>query len=200
MPRTIQLRRGIATEWSSYNPILAEGEMGIETDTLKLKIGNGTDYWNDLDYYISVDNVLTSDEKAALAGTDGTPSSSNKYVTNSDSRMTDDRDPNAHASSHLSTGSDAISNATTEVNGLMSTTDKSKLDGIEASATADMTGSEIVSAINSSESLIDDDNIVTTIARTSEIIPISYLETEITDSDVKVPSSGAVVDYVASLS
>jgi len=32
-------------------------------------------------------NTPTSDEKAALAGTDGSPSAANKYVTNSDSRL-----------------------------------------------------------------------------------------------------------------
>lgn len=46
----IQFRRGTATEWSSVNPILAEGELGIETDTNLFKIGNGNDTWNNLDY------------------------------------------------------------------------------------------------------------------------------------------------------
>lgn len=46
----IQFRRGTAAEWSSVNPILAEGEMGIETDTQLFKIGNGIDRWNSLEY------------------------------------------------------------------------------------------------------------------------------------------------------
>lgn len=46
----IQFRRGTAYEWSSVNPILAEAEMGIETDTNLFKIGNGILHWNDLDY------------------------------------------------------------------------------------------------------------------------------------------------------
>lgn len=46
----IQFRRGTAYEWSSVNPILAEAEMGIETDTNLFKIGNGSLHWNDLDY------------------------------------------------------------------------------------------------------------------------------------------------------
>ena len=50
----------------------------------------------------------TADEKAALAGTSGAPSGSNKYVTNADSRMTNARTPTSHASSHISTGSDPI--------------------------------------------------------------------------------------------
>jgi hypothetical protein len=41
-----QLRRGTAAEWTSADPVLAEGEIGIETDTDLLKIGNGTDVWS----------------------------------------------------------------------------------------------------------------------------------------------------------
>ena len=40
---TFKLRRGSSSDWSKVNPILAEGEPGVETDTLKLKIGNGID-------------------------------------------------------------------------------------------------------------------------------------------------------------
>ena len=46
----IQFRRGTAFEWHSVNPKLAEAEMGIETDTNLFKIGNGIDFWDDLDY------------------------------------------------------------------------------------------------------------------------------------------------------
>ena len=46
----IQLRRGLASEWESENPTLAEGELGVEVDTGKFKIGNGTDPWDDLAY------------------------------------------------------------------------------------------------------------------------------------------------------
>ena len=47
----IQVRRDTAANWVSSNPILAQGEMGLETDTLKLKFGNGTGTWNALPYY-----------------------------------------------------------------------------------------------------------------------------------------------------
>ena len=42
----IQLRRDTAANWSSVNPILRDGEMGIESDTLKVKVGNGTSAWS----------------------------------------------------------------------------------------------------------------------------------------------------------
>lgn len=47
----IQLRRGTAAEWTSANPVLMQGEMGVETDTLKVKIGNGTSAWTTLPYF-----------------------------------------------------------------------------------------------------------------------------------------------------
>ena len=46
----IQVRRGVAADWTSVNPILAAGEMGYETDTNKFKFGNGTGAWNTLSY------------------------------------------------------------------------------------------------------------------------------------------------------
>jgi hypothetical protein len=46
----IQLRRGTASQWTSANPTLAIGEMGIETDTDQFKIGDGTTAWNSLGY------------------------------------------------------------------------------------------------------------------------------------------------------
>ena len=40
-----QFRRGPSTEWTAANPILADGEMGIEKDTGLFKIGNGINPW-----------------------------------------------------------------------------------------------------------------------------------------------------------
>lgn len=46
----IQLRNDTASNWTSANPTLARGELGIEIDTNKLKIGDGATDWNDLPY------------------------------------------------------------------------------------------------------------------------------------------------------
>jgi hypothetical protein len=51
MAQQIQIRRDTSTNWSSVNPILAQGEFGLETDSGKLKIGNGTSNWNSLAYF-----------------------------------------------------------------------------------------------------------------------------------------------------
>jgi hypothetical protein len=51
----IRIRRDTSNNWSGVNPILALGEMGYETDTRLLKVGDNSSEWNDLQY-IKVDN------------------------------------------------------------------------------------------------------------------------------------------------
>lgn len=46
----ILLRNDLATAWTTANPILLKGEIGIEIDTNKFKIGDGTKKWNELSY------------------------------------------------------------------------------------------------------------------------------------------------------
>lgn len=46
----IQLRNDTAENWTTKNPLLLKGEMGVEIDTRKIKIGNGTDHWTALEY------------------------------------------------------------------------------------------------------------------------------------------------------
>jgi hypothetical protein len=48
----IRLRRDTATNWAAVNPVLLNGEMGIETDTRRYKVGDGSTAWASLSYYI----------------------------------------------------------------------------------------------------------------------------------------------------
>jgi hypothetical protein len=50
MSAQIKLRRDTAANWTSVNPVLASGEPGLETDTLKVKYGDGSTAWNLLSY------------------------------------------------------------------------------------------------------------------------------------------------------
>jgi hypothetical protein len=58
MATRMQQRRGTASQWTSANPILNAGEMGWESDTNKFKIGDGTNHWADLDYFIDVNSTV----------------------------------------------------------------------------------------------------------------------------------------------
>jgi hypothetical protein len=55
-----------AANFTSYNPVLLSGEWGFETDTKKIKIGDGSTVWNSLDY--EIDEIFSSAEKSKLAG------------------------------------------------------------------------------------------------------------------------------------
>lgn len=46
----IQLRNDLAATWDTKNPVLLKGEMGVETDTRKIKIGDGATAWKALSY------------------------------------------------------------------------------------------------------------------------------------------------------
>ena len=66
----IQVRRGISTDWSTVNPTLAAGEIGFESNTKKVKIGDGTTAWNSLDYISSdvpvIDEIAQDAVNSAL--------------------------------------------------------------------------------------------------------------------------------------
>lgn len=47
----IQLRHDSSANWFANNPILAEGEVGIEIDKNRMKVGNGVSHYNDLEYF-----------------------------------------------------------------------------------------------------------------------------------------------------
>lgn len=64
MATQFKLRRDTAANWTSANPTLAAGEPGVETDTGKLKIGNGTSAWTSLAYF-----AATFDASAIASGT-----------------------------------------------------------------------------------------------------------------------------------
>jgi hypothetical protein len=80
----IQFRRGTASEWTSANPTLAVGEMGIETDTDLFKIGDGTTAWTSLAYggltggFDSTQEIVSVGTSRALTSVD-----TGKLITNS---------------------------------------------------------------------------------------------------------------------
>lgn len=51
MGQRIKQRRATAAQWTATNPVLESGEFGWESDTNKLKIGNGASAWSALAYF-----------------------------------------------------------------------------------------------------------------------------------------------------
>lgn len=66
MPTQIQFKRGTAASMAALNLTLAAGEPGLETDTRKLKIGDGVTAWNSLRYatdpLVNTPTALSADQ------------------------------------------------------------------------------------------------------------------------------------------
>ena len=62
----VQLKRGTAAAWTAKDPVLLAGELGLETDTKKFKVGDGSTAWTALTYWGGSDETL-----AALTTIDG---------------------------------------------------------------------------------------------------------------------------------
>lgn len=68
---TITLRDGLASEWTSANPTLAQSEFAVESDTGKFKVGDGTSNWDSLPYFIDENLVEALIDAAVAAGGGG---------------------------------------------------------------------------------------------------------------------------------
>ena len=70
MADVIQIRRDTASAWTSANPTLASGELGIETDTDKIKVGDASTAWTSLGYLINTSGyAVTSGNLSQFAAT-----------------------------------------------------------------------------------------------------------------------------------
>lgn len=67
----MQQRRGTAAEWIAANPVLSDGEIGIETDTDKYKIGDGTSQWLSLPYNVNLAYIAANYVPIIAAGMPG---------------------------------------------------------------------------------------------------------------------------------
>ena len=52
---TLQIRHDTASNWITRNPVLAQGEYGLEADTFLIKIGDGVRDWEHLPYLNKLD-------------------------------------------------------------------------------------------------------------------------------------------------
>jgi hypothetical protein len=71
MTNRIQLRRDTATNWTSANPVLLAGEVGVDLTNKKIKLGDGTTRWNSLEYW---DDQESGDFDGSYSSLTGKPS------------------------------------------------------------------------------------------------------------------------------
>lgn len=59
MSDRVQFRRDIKARWAEFNPVLMEGEIGLEIDTNNIKMGDGVHAWNELEYGVGIENITS---------------------------------------------------------------------------------------------------------------------------------------------
>ena len=77
MPIKFRVRRGAASLWAANNPVLADGELGLELVTGKMKVGDGVSGWNALTYLVDPSAIGQPGPMGpqGLPGLDGAPGS-----------------------------------------------------------------------------------------------------------------------------
>jgi hypothetical protein len=171
IPYRFRIKRDTAANFAAANTLLLEGEFGLELDTGKLKIGDGVTAWNSLGYYDTSDvpegsNLYFTAQRVRDTLLTGLSTATNAVIAATDSVLVAlgklqaqisaviaDYVPKARTISTtapLTGGGDlsadrtlAITAATTLAAGSMSAADKSKLDGVQAGATANSTDAQL---------------------------------------------------------
>jgi hypothetical protein len=126
-----QQRRGTASQWTAANPILSAAEIGYETDTNKFKIGDGTNRWATLNYFVDLNTTIAGapgllnslDEIAAAIGDD--PAFFTTVSTNLSNHQADTTNIHGIANTALLVTQSDLSNA---ISG--ATVDQSSLAGV----------------------------------------------------------------------
>ena len=57
---SIQVRRATSYQWAADNPVLLEGELGVDTTTGLIRVGNGVDQWSSLVTQAQLTNAINS--------------------------------------------------------------------------------------------------------------------------------------------
>ena len=150
----LQIRRGLAAEWAAKNPILAQGEIGIEldglgTEEIKQKIGNGVLAWNSLPYQASgkVKSVNGLEGNVTLDTSHISETANKKYATDAEKAVlantsgtnTGDQDiSKLDDLSGVNTGDQDLSNLQVVLSdGAFVDGDKIKLDELSGTNTGD---------------------------------------------------------------
>jgi hypothetical protein len=83
---SFEQRRGTAAQWSLANPILLDGEFGVEKDTGRIKVGDGVNRWNALPVALRSDYLPILGKAADSEKLDGHDST--EFLLNTDAATT----------------------------------------------------------------------------------------------------------------
>ena len=150
MADIIQIRRDTASNWTSANPTLASGELGFETDTDKIKIGDASTAWTSLGYVI---------DASTYALTTGTTFTGAVIGTTFAGDLTGDVTGDVSGSSGTTTGNAATATAlaTARTIGGVSFNGTANIDlpGVNASGTQDTSGTAATATLATTATVTD---------------------------------------------
>ena len=208
MATRMQQRRGTASQWTSANPVLNAGEMGWESDTNKFKIGDGTNHWADLDYFIDVNSTVnpafgtsivfegaTADSyETTLQVTDPT---ADRTITLPDATGTvvlkDSTDTFTNKS--ISLGTNTVTSTLAQLNTAVSDADVASLAGTETltNKTISLASNTITSTLAQLNTAISDAD-VATLAGTETLTNKTLTSPTMTTPALGTPASGVLTN------
>ena len=68
----LQFRRDTAANWESNNPVLSEGELGLDLTNDRFKIGDGVNTWDNLEFAQYTNKAETFSATTTIAGSEAT--------------------------------------------------------------------------------------------------------------------------------
>ena len=184
--KTLKVKVNTSSTWQNSNPILEDGELGAESDTNYLKVGDGKTAWNSLKYVStpSADNKLDANGTAQKAISDSLGNNISKtYIKSLSANGTTITYTKGDGSTGtIKTQDTTYKNATVSASGLMSAADKSKLDKVQTGAEINQNafsnikvGSQTISADSKQDTfeLVAGNNISLTPNATSDKVTIA---------------------------
>jgi hypothetical protein len=128
----IQVRRGTASQWTSANPTLAAGELGVESDTNLFKFGNGSTAWTALAYANNSDVAIGEISQDAINTALTMGAGLSKTYNDGANTITINVDSNVVAlKSYVDTALSTHEQDTTSVHGIQNTADLVYLTGAQ---------------------------------------------------------------------
>jgi len=214
MSTKILFRRDTSINWTTINPVLLPGEIGVETDTYKFKIGNGS-RWNQQSFYAF--KVGAANGVATLGATGKVPISQlpDYQSVNAEVQAVVDAKFSTQSTSNLSEGSNlyftnaralaanasAISNAATaESVARNSAIAAAKAEAIAAAGTSSTSAIAAARAGILTEAHSDATNIASSlvtqeaIARSAEIVTAVAQEASSRSNAINTAISNEIID------
>ena len=186
----IQVRRGTASQWTSANPTLAAGELGVESDTNLFKFGNGSTAWTSLAYANNSDVAIGEISQDAINTALTMGAGLTKTYNDGANTITITVDSTVVAlKSYVDSALAAHETDTTSVHGIQNTADLVYLTGAQT-----LTGKTLTSVV------LDGNPVAPTQAandNSTKIATTAYVQTELADL---IGAAPALLDTLSELS